>query len=497
MLSIIFDFIIPFAVVLGVLVFIHELGHYFAAKIFGMRVDAFSLGFPPRAWGFRWSTKKLRLKFIRDIQEAIVKNQSFGRIHALLAQNGINRSAQESIKALDKAFLIEQELVEKEMLDKKGKPFKGEEVVTNVKFRPVPDISENVSGQIQKEFTDDAELIDLFRCYAEINDDKTFREKYQTDYCLSWIPLGGYCKINGMVDESLDLDAMKEGPPKPWEYRAKPIWQRIIAITGGVAFNFLLAALIFGIMGFARGLPDVDKYNEYKLGTQISAVMEKSPAEKAGLKPGDKIIAINGKNVSEWKDLVEVIHANAGNSIVIEWKRGEEILTASIVPNANKIQTIDGPKEVGQIGISPSQLPEFVRDASFFEALGYGFKNTAGMTAYMLMSIKQMITGEQSIKEALGGPIAIFRATGEVKQQYGWEGIWNLMALLSISLAVFNLFPIPALDGGHLVFLFIEGIIRRPISIKVKLYTQQAGMAILLTFIIYVIFNDILKWTGN
>lgn len=494
--SALFDFVIPFIVVLGVLVFIHELGHHLAAKLFGMKVDAFSLGFPPRAWGFRWGTKKLRLKFIRDITSAIQANATFKKLHQNLLAKGTATSADESMRQLIELFHVHVEETKIQVLNKKGKPEERIETKTNVMISEGDVSKKFTSGEkdaMYKDFISDADLVDSFYRYGEIMNDTVYKEKYLTDYCVSWIPLGGYCKINGMIDESFDVESMKEGVPKPWEYRAKPIWQRIVAITGGVLFNFLLAVLIFTVIALNNGLPDMDKYNAYKLGTVIQTVNPGSPAEAAGLKSGDKIIAIDGKTVDEWMSLVQIIHSKPEEKISVRFQRGDETFDVDIVPNRIKAQTPEGLKEVGQIGIGPSQLPEFIREASFAEAVQFGFNNTYRVSALILVNVKQIILGEQSLKESMGGPIAIVKMTGEVKQQQGWAGIWGFMALLSISLAVFNLFPIPALDGGHLVFLIVEGIIRRPLSIKFKLYAQQVGMAILLTFIAYVTFNDIMK----
>ena len=494
--SALFDFMIPFIVVLGVLVFIHELGHHLAAKLFGMKVDAFSLGFPPRAWGFRWSTKRLQPKFMRDITTAIISNTTFKKLHDQLSAKKIAVSEEDSLRVLSEIFSIQIEETKVQVVNKKGKSEERVETKIHVDVSAAGitnKFEHNDLDKLHQEFTSDSELVDCFLRYHEIRNEKTFKEKYQTDYCVSWIPLGGYCKINGMIDESFDVESMKEGTAKPWEYRAKPIWQRIIAISGGVLFNFLLAVIIFAVIALVNGLPDMEKYNAYKLGTTIQTVNPGSPAEKAGLKAGDKITAIDNTAVNEWIELVEIIHNRPEQKIVVQWQRGGESLSAEIIPNRVKTQTAEGIKEIGQIGIGPSQLPEFTRESSLIESIQFGFINTYRVSALILVNIKQIILGEQSFKDSMGGPIAIVKMTGEVKQQQGWAGIVGFMALLSISLAVFNLFPIPALDGGHLMFLLVEAALRRPLSIKFKLYAQQVGMAILLTFIAYVTFNDIMK----
>lgn len=491
-----FDFVIPFVVVLGVLVFIHELGHFLAAKIFGMKVDAFSLGFPPRAWGFRWATRRLQLKFKKDIATVLENSATFRRLHDILASRGLSRTLEDTAALILRWYDIRREEVVEESVNKKGKKEKTTRTLTRVTYTSPdpPPLEDELRETVTRMVTDDPELVEQLWEYRQIHDEAEFNAHWRTDYCLSWVPLGGYCKINGMVDESFDPESMKEGVARPWEYRAKPIWQRMVAITGGVLFNFLLAALIFASLAWLNGLPDLDQYNEYKMGTQISSVIAGSPAEGAGLQSGDVITAVDGTPVDDWQKLVAMIHAKPGQPILVEWTRGTQTMQAEMVPKRGRIGTGDEEKEVGQIGIVAPQIPAFTREASLSEAVAHGFSYTAGMTIYIVRSVKQIVFGEQSFKEAMGGPVAIFRMTGEVKQQRGWEGIWSFMALLSISLAVFNLFPIPALDGGHLVFLLIEAVMRRPVSIKVKLYAQQIGMAVLLTFIAYVIYNDLAKW---
>lgn len=488
MFTAIFDFIVPFVVVLGVLVFIHELGHYAAAKLFGMKVDAFSLGFPPRAWGFRWATRRLQDKFKRDLGISLLTYPGFQTVHRAVGNH--SRHPDDTARLLNDLFVVTREEVVEDTLDKKGRPQKSTRVLlrlaTNEGSPTV--LPGELVERVRSLVAADEDLLEWLLHYREIHDSKEFRRRWATDYCLSWVPLGGYCKINGMVDESFDPESMKEGRPRPWEFRAKPVWQRIVVISGGVLFNFLLAGLIFAAVAFVKGLPE--------FGTQISSVVPGSPAEKAGLVAGDRILSVDQQAVQRWEELVMIIQRHPALPVLVRWQRGQDVLSAEIVPESKSVQTSEGPREIGQIGIGAPAVPEFTRGVGPGEAVQLGFTNVVYMTGFILKSLRQIVFGQQSLRDALGGPVAIFRMTGEVKQQRGWEGIWSFMALLSISLAVFNLFPIPALDGGHLVFLIIEGIIRRPLSVKVKLYAQQIGMAILLTFIAFVIYNDLAKWHG-
>ncbi len=499
--SMIFDFMIPFILILGVLVFIHELGHHLTAKMFGMKVDAFSLGFPPRAWGFRWGSGKLRDKFKRDVASGILTNDAFQVAHDLLKSAGVSENTETSVALLSELVEIERTEIKRESTNKKGKKEEFVETHTDIKLKnneAYQKLKENERDAILRAFNENDALTELFYDRREILDDTAYKKKYETDYCLSWVPLGGYCKINGMIDESLDVETFKESAPKPWEYRAKPIWQRMIVISAGVIFNTLLAVVIFAGVAFFKGVPDVEKFDEIKnnLGTEISAVSPGSPAELAGMQSGDKIESVDGKNVDKWFEVVEIIRKSPNKKIEVSWRRKHEKLSAVIKPNSVRIPAEDREDEVGQIGISAPSFPDFTKSVSLFGALGYGVQYTQYMVSFTLTSIKNIIVGKQSMKEAMGGPIAIVRMTGEVKQQRGYEGLIGFMALLSISLAVFNLFPIPALDGGHLVLLFFEAIIRRPLSVKFKIYAQQAGMALLLMFIAYVIYNDILRWSS-
>lgn len=426
-----------------ILVFVHELGHFLAAKLFGMRVERFSIGFPPRVWGF-----------------------------------------------------------------KKG----------------------------------------------------------DTDYCIGATPLGGYVKISGMIDESMDTDHL-EKEPEDWEYRSKPVWQRIITITAGVIFNMILAFFIYFGMTYSNGkavLPiqesqgiyvpetsildeigfetgdkiigvngnEVTYFNDlvsaseltaenlnytvlrnnqsinvpvssnyldslqtrgfldvsYMLPSEISSVPAGRPAAEAGLKAGDKIVSANGESVSYWVQLVEIIQ-EADTAINFGVMRGDSLFYASVLPDQDS-------NTIGIASPNPQSLGfEFI-EYGFFESLGEGYNQTIEQTTGILQGFARMLTGDISVTQNLGGPIAIANITREATDQAGWVGFWNITALLSITLAILNILPIPALDGGHLVFLLYEGITRREPSEKVRMVAQQIGFFLMIGLFIFVMFNDAFRYLG-
>lgn len=428
---------------LMILVFVHELGHFLAAKFFGMRVERFSIGFPPRVWGF---------------------------------------------------------------------------------------------------------------------------QKGDTDYCIGATPLGGYVKISGMIDESMDTEHLDK-EPEEWEYRSKPVWQRIITITAGVIFNMILAFIIYFGMTYSNGkavLPiaetegiyvpqtsilheigfetgdkivgvngqEVTYFNElvsaseltsdnlnytvlrngeeisvpvgsnyldslqtrgfldisYILPSKISSVPAGRPAAKAGLKPGDYIVSANGDSVKFWTQLVEIIQ-NADTAVNFGVQRGDSLFYTSITPDPET-------KTIGIASPSLETLGAKRIEYGFFESIGEGYKQTVEQTVGILQGFTRMITGDISVTQNLGGPIAIANITRDATDQAGWIGFWNITALLSITLAILNILPIPVLDGGHLVFLLYEGITRREPSEKVRMVAQQIGFFLMIGLFIFVMFNDAFRYFG-
>ena len=429
--------ILIFIGALMILVFIHELGHFLAAKMFGMRVERFSVGFPPRIWGF-----------------------------------------------------------------KRG----------------------------------------------------------DTDYCIGATPLGGYVKISGMVDESMDTEHLS-AEPQPWEYRSKPVWQRMVVITAGVIFNMILAFLIYTGINWSQGklslpieqvsgiyVPEssllqkvgfktddiivgvngnlVDAFEELvaiseltssNLSYQVvrdgmtmdlnipstildslqeqtflhainiyppivSSIALGSPAEDAGLQAGDRFLEVNGNPVDYWLELTQTIRNSEG---ILEFvvEREGQIIIMNIEPYENRTIGIAAPS-LAQVGATSTQL-------NFVESIQEGWDQVGEQTMGIIGGFSRMFSGDISVRQNLGGPVAIADLTKQAVDQAGWIGFWEITALLSITLAIMNILPIPALDGGHLVFLIYEGIARREPTEKVKIAAQNFGFILLVSLMVFVIFNDV------
>lgn len=446
-----------FLIVIGILVFIHELGHFLAARACGMRADVFALGIGFRLFGYNKIT-----------------GFNFGKLSV------------------------------------------------------------------------DADL------------------QGHTDYRICAFPIGGYVKIAGMIDESMDKNFIKE-EAKPWEYRSKPVWKRMIVITAGVIMNILLAFFIFyaltlikgktitetttigyvtknsvaGEFGLLEGdkilkinsesvnnwdelqnkiyldnlgesvsfdlerngqrskinipkekLRDITERNigiyPEKVMPQINNVVSGRPAEKCGIQRGDIIVEFNGEKITHSQKLVDLIKLNVNKETPITWSRNGNIMTSKVTPQLPD-STIgieiaakyEGPIKYVKYGVF-SALPKAASDLYYF-----GFE-------VFFKSIAKVIKGDIPFKKAIGGPVKIAQASAQ-SAEMGFLSYIGFLAMLSISLAVINILPFPALDGGHFVILLIEGIFRRPVSYKVQIALQNIGFIILLAFMLFVIYNDIIS----
>jgi regulator of sigma E protease len=291
-----------------------------------------------------------------------------------------------------------------------------------------------------------------------------------TDYCISWLPLGGYVKMAGMIDESLD-DKI-EG--HPWEFQSKPVWQRALVIAAGPIMNVLLAVVLFAGVAYHLGMQE-------PVGPVVGDVVKNMPADSLGLQKGDTILSINGTTVDSWEGVTTEIHRHPGEKITIEWRRDAETMRGEVTPVYDKAQGI------GLVGIAPLTR---LRAVGIGESLYHGVDYTVFLTKMFVSSISRLITGEESIKSSLAGPVAIAVMAGDSARS-GIDTLLRFTALISLNLAILNLLPIPVLDGGHLLFLFFELILRRPVSVKVRVIVQQVGMALLMALMVFILFNDI------
>lgn len=383
-------------------------------------------------------------------------------------------------------------------------------------------------------------------------------KKGDTEYGVGWLPLGGYVKISGMIDESMDKEQMKK-PAEPWEYRSKPAWQRFLIISGGVLVNFILAIVIYSIvlytwgeqylptknathgvvcapiaeeMGFKNGdkivyidgeeiesffqiaptividnarSVTVERENELVdvkidqafipqlLKTQmlfqprtpliISHVAEGTAAAAANFKVGDKLLAINGNDAFYFDQFKSIVQASANQTIVVTMSRDNQPVDLTVTVPENGI--------VGIAPTSPFEILELKNiQYSLIGSIPAGIKRGANIVTSYLKQLKLVFSPKTKAYESVGGFITI----GSIfPKQWDWQSFWDLTALISIILAIMNMLPIPALDGGHMLFLVYEMVSGRKPSDKFMEYAQIFGMVLILSLFIFANANDVVK----
>ncbi len=308
---------------------------------------------------------------------------------------------------------------------------------------------------------------------------KLFGKKIgRTDYIVSIMPLGGYVK---MVGEEPNADISPADIPVSFTH--KHVFKRILIVAAGPFFNFFLAVIIFfGIF---------QSYGSFILKPVIGDVTEGSPAHQAELQKDDQIIEINGLAIESWEEMAGIITGSKGKSLALTVRRGESTFAVNVIPKQISAKNIFG-EEIKRyvIGIKSSG-DTFVRDLNPFQALSESIIQTWKISKLVVISIVKILRGTISVKN-IGGPIMIAEMAG----QQAREGAVNFIffiALLSVNLGVLNILPIPVLDGGHLIFFFIEAATGHPVSIRVREIAQQAGICILILLMIFVFYNDIAR----
>lgn len=379
----------------------------------------------------------------------------------------------------------------------------------------------------------------------------------ETEYGVGWLPLGGYCKISGMIDESMDLEQMRQ-PAQPWEFRSKPAWQRLFIMIGGVLFNFILALCIYSMIlftwgekytdiqkatygmefskqakefGFVDGdiimavggeevhrldvdllraiadskqvtvlrnsnevvitLPDTfglldmskeGPFIQYRLPAVLDSIIPGRPAAVAGLQKGDKITAINGIIINSWNELTQAM------ATMKEQKQNNIAITVLRDSLMNFTTNVDSSYMLG-VTVMPVDYPIVEKQYTFFESIPAGISYGINVLKGYVSDFKYVFSKEGAQSVGMFGTIgSLFPAT------WDWHQFWLMTAFLSIILAFMNILPIPALDGGHVVFLLIEVITGKKPSDKVLEYAQMIGMLIIGALFILATYNDLTRF---
>jgi len=312
----------------------------------------------------------------------------------------------------------------------------------------------------------------------------------ETEYLLSAFPLGGYVKMFGENKEEKEISPDEQ----PRSFSHKPVWQRFGIVAGGPVFNILFAVFLFFAMFFLAGLPEpVDT-------TTIGKIAPDSAAERAGIQAGDMVLSINGHQTTSWTQVSDLIRESGGKEVTLVVKRDGENVTIQALPEMEKIKNIFG-EEVGErymLGITRSENIVYQK-TTLGGALQAAFIQTWNLSYLTVMGIVKIIERVIPATE-LGGPIRIAEIAGQ-QMEAGWINLIYFMGLLSVNLGILNLLPIPVLDGGHLMFLTIEGLRRKPLNDRTMEMFQKIGIFLLVSLMVFVFYNDILRivqrWMGS
>ena len=426
--------------VLGLLVFFHELGHFLAAKRMGIRVERFSLGFPPKMIG----------KKVGDTEYCI----SWIPLGGYVSMAGERPDAQSEGEA--------------------GKPWEFQSKSVGARAFV---IAAGPGANFVLAFI----IFWLFYATMGVSlvDTTTVgRVDGGSPYAAAGLRVG---------DEILEIG---QAPVDTWE----DVRERLAGAGTSLSLKLSRNGREQSAMVRFEGDGTVERLAglDYFRASAVSTVIPDSPAEKAGLRPGDVITSVNGVPVTQWYEMVAQIRVRPGMETAVSWNRNGQSHQVSIVPNtAQDLDRVTGDViDIGQIGIT--QQDHIKRSpAGVFTSAALAGTQLVGVTFTIVDFVGKLVMGQVST-DSVGGPIAIAQMAGDSARQ-GASSLFSFMAFLSINLAILNLLPIPALDGGQLLILGVEKIIRRPLSLRYRLVWQQTGMALLLLLMVFVVFNDVTR----
>jgi regulator of sigma E protease len=442
--------VVYFLLVLSVLVLVHEIGHFIFARRFGVRVEEFGLGYPPRAltlWRengmIQIQSKKIRVprKFV--LPPAVQPGSWV--VYKTAMENG--REMLTAIDPIDQESRVPEGSGPSPSAAANAAP-RGARAEGIVRSTAVGTAGSRVPAASQVQ--------DLDR---------------GTIYTLNWLPLGGFVRMTG-----------EENPSDPRSFAAARPWKRAIILAAGAGMNVLLAIVVFTIIAMAGMSNPIELVS-------ITAVSPGSPAEGAGLQPGDRLVTINGIPVQNRTDVTRAAFDLSGQPVTLELKRGKDNVTVTLTPR-NK-----PPKNEGRIGITMAAqlLREETVSYPLWQAIPFGISRTFDTGGQIFTGFRRMVDGSAPVE--VGGPVKIAQYTN-LAAQLGFLTLMEFTALLSVNLAIINMFPFPALDGGRLVFVVLEALRRgKRVSPEKESLVHFVGMAILLIMMALITFSDI--WGGG
>ncbi|MBU5594993.1 RIP metalloprotease RseP [Amphibacillus sp. MSJ-3] len=410
--------IIAFILMFGLLVFVHEFGHFIVAKKTGMLVREFAIGFGPKIF-------------------SIKKSETLYTIR-ILPMGGYVRVAGE-----------DPEIVDLKPGQHIGLLFNDQEKVQQIII--------NNKAMYPNAHVIEVESADLTH-----------------DLIIKGSLVGEEQSMSYQVAENADYimdEVATQIAPYNRQFGSKNKRQRALQLFAGPLMNFVLTVILFLIIGAAQGVPSED--------AKLGEIQPNSPADLAGFQPGDEIVSINDQSISRWTEFQSIVRENPEQELTMIVDRNSEKLEIDVVPRMEQIEDLT----IGQIGVMP-----YV-EQSLMKAIPYSLTETYEWSRLIFESVLMLITGQFSV-DMLGGPVAIYDATDQIVQ----TGFWNFMnwtAALSVNLGIINLLPLPALDGGRLLFIGIEAVRGKPISSEKEGLVHFIGFALLMLLMIIVTWNDI------
>jgi regulator of sigma E protease len=315
-----------------------------------------------------------------------------------------------------------------------------------------------------------------------------FTDRHGTRWKLSAIPLGGYVKFAGDVNGASVPDAASLSQMSPAEravsFHHKTVLQRALVVAAGPIANFLLAIAIFAGITYVNG--------RQILAPRVDVVQAGSAAERAGFKPGDLVLSINGRSISSFTDMQRIVSASADDELSIAIDRDGRELTLTAVPDLKETETPFGKQRIGLLGLQASRGPDDLKLVKYglLDSIRLGAMETWYVIERTFTYIGRLVVGRESADQ-LSGPIRIAQVSGQVATLGGTAGLISLVAVLSVSIGLINLFPIPLLDGGHLLFYGIEALRGRPLSDRAQEIGFRIGLAIVVMLMLFATWNDI------